>query len=151
MTQYLENTATRLENIQEQRLALETLSAEYKKICSERQSSPQSGIHQAESGRAAGTPALLSLLQHLGMSDTAPDQLAGQIEQLGSKYTNQTHSNLEQTVQMSRDAPKSMQSALKDISTALSSSTSRKQEIQTLEEQISSARAQLASIAASAS
>ncbi|KAJ9633230.1 uncharacterized protein PV06_00928 [Exophiala oligosperma] len=153
MSQHLQHTATRLENLQAQRVALDTLANEYKNVGSERRSSTRSKLHRAESPTQAEPPALLSLMQHLGLSDTGLDQIDGQIEQLESKYTNQAHANMEQMLQISRDAPKSTQSALTDVSRALSSSssTSQNQDIQTLERQISSARIQLANIAGSVS
>ncbi|KIW20033.1 hypothetical protein PV08_00608 [Exophiala spinifera] len=152
MTRYLEHTALRLEKIQEQRLALETLSAEYKKFSLESQISAQlSAQRPDESRRTVASPALLSLMQHLGVSDSGLNQLGEQIEKLESKYTNHAHTNVEQTLQISRDAPKSTQSALKDVAIALCSSTSQNQDIEALEQQISSARMELANITASAS
>lgn len=88
-------------------------------------------------------PALLALMQHIGLSEGEPSNLDGAIKQLVSELSQQADSNVLQTLQFSQEAPRSARAALQNVSNALTASTIRDSDVDDLELRIAAARTQL--------
>jgi type IV secretory pathway VirB4 component len=135
-----------LENLQSQRITLHLLSSEFDSTISMASSTrlkPTSEASQSQSSYLDAHPALLALMQHIGLADGKSNNLDGAIKQLVSELSQQADSNVLQILQLSQEAPKSSRAALQDISNALTTSSVRDSEVDDLERRIAAARTQL--------
>ncbi|KAK5467932.1 hypothetical protein LTS15_000905 [Exophiala xenobiotica] len=144
LTAVLENICNVLENLQSQRITLHDLSSEFDSTISMALSTrPESTSEASKSSNLDARPALLALIQHIGLADGNSNNLDDAIKQLVSELSQQADSNVLQILQLSQEAPKSSRAALQDISNALTTSSARDSDVDDLERRIAAARTQL--------
>ncbi|KAK5208365.1 hypothetical protein LTR41_005591 [Exophiala xenobiotica] len=144
LTAVLENICKLLENLQSQRITLHALSSEFDSTISMVSTTrPKSTSEASQSCNLDAHPALLALIQHIGLADGNSNNLDGAIQKLVSELSQQADSNVLQILQLSREAPKSSRAALQDISNALTTSSVRDSDVDDLERRIATARTQL--------
>jgi predicted negative regulator of RcsB-dependent stress response len=133
-----------LENLQSQRTTLHALSSDFDSTISMASSArPKSTSEASQSCNLDAHPALLALMQHIGLTDGRSNNLDDALKQLVSELSQQADSNVLQILQLSQEAPKSSRAALQDISNALTTSSVRDSDVDDLERRIAAARTQL--------
>nr|KAK5433543.1 hypothetical protein LTR18_010786 [Exophiala xenobiotica] len=144
LTAVLENICNVLEHLQSQRTTLHALSSGFDSTISMVSTTrPKSTSEASQSCNLDAHPALLALLQHIGLADGNSNNLDGAIQKLVSELSQQADSNVLQILQLSQEAPKSSRAALQDISNALTTSSVRDSDVDDLERRIATARTQL--------
>ncbi|KAK5239838.1 hypothetical protein LTS06_012653, partial [Exophiala xenobiotica] len=124
LTAVLESICKLLENLQSQRTTLHALSSGFDSTISMVSTTrPKSTSEASQPCNLDAHPALLALMQHIGLTDGNSNNLDDAIKRLVSELSQQADSNVLQILQLSQEAPKSSRAALQDISNALTTSS----------------------------